>query len=382
MPYTEGDTAGAAEFGRTTASAPPGAAGEFGETTASAPMGQREGFHSGREIVSAQPAYPDSTIGKGAYAPPPNYANYVNPDQKFNESKEDHRTMNIEPMNVDATHGKMDDLYRDQYREGPRDGAGYMDACRRSPHLKSWTLTLAFGLALILLILVLQGAITIDKSVIIIGVSLTGFVYVLEMFCSSSFSYLSGTHEKEAVKIIVNNMKAATPSIEWHVECYHYETRHHTRRTTDREGHSHTEHYTTEERVNTWTATGFFRYKSFVDASPPLRGLDKFKLTKLQLTKRYSFDNQASATNFQSQRANFREANRRDTHQDFNETFIVPGFKSKLLCEAIKGYKPWCLNLKFYLLFHLFCLGPCYRWWFSSICGNKRSEIVKIFSCA
>ena len=41
----------------------------------------------------------------------------------------------------------------------------------------------------------------------------------------------------------------------FHAECYHYETRFHTRTVRDRDGHTTTEHYTTEEKVVTHTET-------------------------------------------------------------------------------------------------------------------------------
>lgn len=259
----------------------------------------------------------------------------------------------------------------------PSVGVGCIDACKRSPHLKSWTLTLTMVTVLTLLLLSLVGVMQIGRNALIVVVGVTACLYLFEMFCSSSFSYLTQTHHKDAVGVIVKRMKAATPSVKWHIQCYHYETK--VRWTTDEEGRR--KKNTTRERRNTWRATGYFQFDTWSDITKPLTGMDQYRLTKLKVEKRFTFGNNATRNQFNSQKVFFRESNDRDTHMDFTETFIVPGFESRILCEAVEGYRPWCLNWGFYLLFHFMFLGPCYRWWFSSICGKKELDIVKVLSC-
>ena len=52
----------------------------------------------------------------------------------------------------------------------------------------------------------------------------------------------------------VENVRKAPPSVQWHIQCYHYETRHYTETTTDSEGRRRTEHKTERVRRNTWSA--------------------------------------------------------------------------------------------------------------------------------
>jgi len=166
------------------------------------------------------------------------------------------------------------------------------------------------------------------------------------------------------VETVVENMKSATPSIKWHMCCYHME----------RKG-DHTLKSITHE------ATTHFSFNSWIDTTPPLRAMDQFHLTILKLGKRYELDSAFTEAEFQRQKSDFVKENTQDEHQEFTETLILPGFQRNNLCEDVKGYKPWCLNSKIFLLFHLLCLGPCYRIWFSSRCGHKSVDIVKVLSC-
>jgi len=409
-----------------TASAPPGHPGsiEFGErrgeptyygnhSTASAPPGYYDvKVGEGRSTASAPPPSQNNFEGEGctASAPPfgalqmenslqmQNYAlsdakgppNYFPSDSKAppgyfpsnpKAPKAPEAKTPVALPKKAPTHAEDDNISFDEkmdVTEGPREGAGLIAACGRSPHLKSWTLTLGTICILILLIFAEIEVLDMNKTILIVCVSVFGLSYLVEIFCSSSFSYLNQAHEKGTVKIIVRNMKKAKPSIHWFVQCYHYETRRYT--TTDSDGNRKTK--TKRVRVNTWSAAKYFQFHSWVDKSDPVVGLDKFRLTKLRLTKSYMFDTTASQMEFDRQKASFKASNKRDTHQDFTETFNVPGFKSRILCEAMEGYRPYCLKLRFFLLFHLLFLGPCYRWWFSSICGIKDLDIVKVISCA
>jgi len=371
-----------------TASAPPGLPNDIegGETKASAPLGPDAKFNGNHATASAPPSYSEVDSGNDSSkrrAPPPVYNERSGLIQaiaaeniKADRLPKAQPQVNLAPADSKDCYFLMNDDELEE-AEGPREGPGWMSACRRSTHLKSWILTVAIVCFLIILLLVLVGTIHIGRTGMIVAVCITAFLYLLEMFCSSSFSYLTQTHEKDTVEVIVNRMKAATPSVKWHVQCYHYETRVHT--STDKDGNTTTR--TSQERVNTWRATGYFQFVSWSDISAPLVGMDQYRLTKLKLKKRFAFDNNSTQAEFQRQKIYFRQSNNRDVHMDFTETFIVPGFKSRILCEAVEGYRPFCLNLRFYLLFHLIFLGPCYRWWFSSICGNKSLDIVKVLSC-
>jgi len=334
--------------------------------------------------ASAPPAYGEPS------APPPSFAdlNYVNistepvaPAGRRYEMKVEERPQvaltQLPPENVTPPPAYID---MDDWQDEPDvhwGGPGLIGACKRSMHLKSWTVTVIVVCSILLVVLKAIGALHMKSWMLYGLLSLAVISYLFEMFCSSSFWYLYESHELHAVEGIINNIKAATPSVNWHVQCYHFETRYTTRR--DSEGRTHRE--SKRVRVDTWSASGRFNFHSWQDASAPLQGMDDFKLTKLKLKKRFVFANQFTRSEFERQRAHFRQVNKRDVHQDFTQTFNCPGFRSRLLSESVKGYKPWCLNVQFYLFFHLCFLGPCYRWWFSSICGKRRLDIVKIMTC-
>jgi len=201
------------------------------------------------------------------------------------------------------------------------------------------------------------------------------FVFILpfEAWGATSYRYLNQVHEKLAAERIVNTMKRSRPSVQWDVQCYHFETREIRNEDGTYERH--------KERVYTWNANENFNFDSWFDVSAPLEGMDQSLLTQLQLQKKFVFANRKTAAEFRRQKNSFKASNRKDMHQQFSQKLIVPYFESNILCEAYKGAKPCCLNRAFYWLFHLICLGPCYRMWFDAICGKKRHEIKKVLSC-
>jgi len=328
---------------------------QMGQSTASAPLGPVTGANGNLDYPSTPPpaysnvdfaAFPN--VNSQETMPPPDAGGYV-----------------------------YIDVGDPQPEISRWEGPGYKRACKRSPHLKSWTLTVTFVIMLIVLVLELSGLIKSNRNLMIGLVCFIALVYVSEICCSNSCAYLREVNDKNATHSLVERMKAATPSIRWNIQCYHYETRVHKEK--DENGHVRTR--TEKVRIDTHAAVGYFQYVAWCDTSAPLTGMDNHRLTKLKIHKKFAFDSAMSQNEFKSQKAYFKRVNKRDKHFEFSETFIVPGFVSRILCEAQDGDKPYCLKLKFYLLFHLIFLGPCYRWWFSSICGNKVLCITKILSC-
>jgi len=187
-----------------------GKAVEFRETTASTPIDKREGVQCGHGFSLSPPSYREVTIREGANSAnvvPPTYAGHENQNIMVDDLKEDPLLQNKlgrAGTVPDATYVAGDPINYEE--ETPREV--HKDAYRRSPPL-------------LMLILTLLLLMTINRTGTIVGGILLGFVYLIEMFFSNSFSYLRGSHEKETVKIIVNNMIAAAPSIKWHVKCYH-----------------------------------------------------------------------------------------------------------------------------------------------------------------
>jgi len=243
----------------------------------------------------------------------------------------------------------------------------------------NWIITIGSVLFFVLLVLQSVGILELLEleggwGFAIISLNFV-FVFILpfDAWAATSYRYLKQIHDKGAVERIVNRMKRSRPSVQWDVQCYHFETREIRNEDGTYERH--------KERVYTWNANENFKFDFWNDVSAPLEGMDQSLLTQLQLQKKFVFDNRKTAAEFRRQKNSFKATNKKDMHQQFSQKLIVPCFESNILCEAYKGAKPCCLNRAFYWLFHLICLGPCYRMWFDSICGKKRHEIKKVLSC-
>ena len=88
-------------------------------------------------------------------------------------------------------------------------------------------------------------------------------IYIILEFCSPTSRYLCHKSSDEGMYQKMGRNFQTPPEIRFHCECYHYETRHHTR--TNKDGK--TEHYTTRERVTTYTETYSLPYYSERDVS-------------------------------------------------------------------------------------------------------------------
>jgi len=208
------------------------------------------------------------------------------------------------------------------------------------------------------------------------GVSVIGFLCILETIFSNSFSYLLGTMEKEKAEILLNQIEAAAPVVRWQIRCYHYENK--ARVLINDDGVKVTD--TIRHRVNTYHAEEFFKFQSWAGIPTPPFELIKSRLTKIKLINDFCFDNAATEAEFQRQKMVFQLANNRDTHQEISESFEVPGFEDTILCEDRKGYMSRFLSLPYNLFFHLMFLGPYYQWWVTFIIERKTCHIVKTLS--
>lgn len=86
------------------------------------------------------------------------------------------------------------------------------------------------------------------------GVFLICAIMLLEVCMCPSARFLRNIlHDGNAYNH-VENVRKAPPSVRWHIQCYHYETRHYTETTTDSEGRRRTEHKTERVRRDTWFA--------------------------------------------------------------------------------------------------------------------------------
>jgi len=74
---------------------------------------------------------------------------------------------------------------------------------------------------LIVVIIALISINTINPTEVVTGVSIFGFLCILEIIFSNSFSFLLGTVDKEKAEIFLNQIEAAAPVVRWQIRCYH-----------------------------------------------------------------------------------------------------------------------------------------------------------------
>ena len=108
-------------------------------------------------------------------------------------------------------------------------------------------------------------------------------------FCDE-YEYLKNLGDVSNSANIVRNLRSSQPRINFHVQCYHYETRYRTIRETkrDAEGRSRTETRTEsyQERVNTHRANEMYHYDRCEDiSSDGLDGINCEGVTRIRLTE-------------------------------------------------------------------------------------------------
>jgi hypothetical protein len=87
-----------------------------------------------------------------------------------------------------------------------------------------------------------------------VGISCICFFMCIEWLVCPSCHFLRNIlHDGNAYQH-VESVRKAPPSVRWHIQCYHYETRHYTETYTDDEGTEHTEDKTERVRRDTWAA--------------------------------------------------------------------------------------------------------------------------------
>lgn len=112
----------------------------------------------------------------------------------------------------------------------------------------------------------------------------------------------------------------------FHAECYHYETRHHTRTIRDADGNTRTEHYTTTEKVVTHTATEYLTPYETRDESGKIERIRaNTNIVFIHFFVKYRFNDPQSNLNFENAYERFKIRNTRDAHQHFTMGYSVPG---------------------------------------------------------
>ena len=216
--------------------------------------------------------------------------------------------------------------------------------------------------------------------VLLVGIWLT---YVINSLCSSTCSYLKNKQQNSTIHSYMLGLFKSRPSLHFHVQCYHNETRHHT--TRDKDGHTH--HHTTTVRVNTWSESRLFNYMSSRDCSGLFR-LDcegirdnpgKYFI-KLHLKLDVRNSNDGTQTDYFLQRDHFYNTNRwRDSHMDTRESTTLSDFNEYNLV-SIGNEKPPCVSLFYFVLLTFLGFVQFYKWYVESYCITQNYKIIKEIS--
>ena len=208
-----------------------------------------------------------------------------------------------------------------------------------------------------------------------------GFYLILE-FCSPTSRYLIHKRSNEGIKNKMGELFRTRPSINFSVECYHYETEYYTERNSKGEDVERTR----QVKVVSHRETEAFDYYSVRDVSGLLNlNCDKAQIKnkcyiKLELKEEMNFADAISVSDYEAQKEDFKERNRhRDEYMDFSESWKLPGITHHNLIK-IGDYEPCTVNCFWYITFTLFTLAQFYKWHVASFCIYQNYKIRKIMS--
>ena len=212
-----------------------------------------------------------------------------------------------------------------------------------------------------------------------------GFIYVVYLileFCSPTSKYLCNKSSDQGIYEKMGRHFRTPPEIRFHCECYHYVTRHHTRR--DSQGR--VEHYTTTERVTTYTETYSLPYYSERDVSGlfylncDAAYVRRKHYIKLELKEEINFADAISYMDYEFEKDRFWRRNRfRDIHFDFTESRVVPGMVHHNLIKMTQE-EPCSVNYGLFFLFTILTFSEFYKSYVNSFCVYQKFKVRKLVS--
>ncbi len=214
------------------------------------------------------------------------------------------------------------------------------------------------------------------------GCGVVYLIYIILEFCSPTSKYLCNKSSDQGMYEKMGAHFRTPPEIRFNCECYHYETRHHTR--TDSEGR--TEHYTTTERVVTYRETYTMPYYSERDVSGlfylncEAAYVQRKSYIKLELEEEINFADAISYMDYEFEKDNFWRRNRfRDIHFDFYESRIIPGMRHHNLVK-MGANEPWSVNYFLFFVFTMLTFSEFYKSYVNSFCVYQKYKVRKLVS--
>jgi hypothetical protein len=206
--------------------------------------------------------------------------------------------------------------------------------------------------------------------------------YIILEFCSKTSRYLCNKSTSQGMYDKMGCYFRTPPIIRFYGECYHYETRHHTR--TDSQGNI--EHYTTQEKVITYTEKYDLPYYSERDVSGLFylnceeAYLSKKHYIKLELLEEINFADAISYSDYEREKSYFWNRNRfRDVYFNFSENRFIPGMKHLNLVKLVEK-EPCMANYFFFFISTILTIAEIYRIYFNYLCVYQKFKVRKIVS--
>jgi hypothetical protein len=201
-------------------------------------------------------------------------------------------------------------------------------------------------------------------------------VYIIAALAADALRYLWNLDNLESIVEYADRITAERPYLEFHCECYHWETRiRYVTKTSTRQVMVDGEtaevkdirHVpeTYQEKIITHRGTQPFEFRSFVDVTPPLNDMiRRFRAVRVDCDYDISFGDDQTAGGYEAAKAAFISQNhQRDELFEFSETTDILGFREKFLTITDPSRKPVFMHWAGYLLGSLIGLSWPYQTW-------------------
>ncbi len=231
-------------------------------------------------------------------------------------------------------------------------------------HYWCWLFTLALWALVALAVVEFLRTKKDDPGLAYIYIIVAVFVYIVVLinsFCSPAFSFLGSQISIQEVERHMQEIYKSPPTIMMKMECYHYETRHYTRK----EANGTEVHYTESVKVVTRTAADAVRIMSYHDVSLPLfidlsDAEPSMLFLKIKLNSNIAFANDGSAQDYQRQVAQFKYQNNWDAHYEYSETKKIQGFREYFMIP-IRETRSSYVGQGWYALSAFFSFAELYK---------------------
>jgi len=249
---------------------------------------------------------------------------------------------------------------------------------------KVWNWTLQIILWILIVFTIIAPILGLPILSYTIGLLVFLVIYWINACCSHSCAYLNHRKSGSTIHDYMGNLFYTPANIDFHMQCYHYET--YTTTSTDSEGNTTTTTHT--ETVVTWSGTESFKYNSWLDVSGPFL-LDttdfvhdaKLAWIKLNLSYKIEFIDEATRLDCERQKDQFVQANKyRDVHYSITQHERIETFYKYNLVSLSENPEESKIKTRYMFLSTLFCCTELYKKYVDSFCIRQNFVIKKLLS--